>query len=159
VGGSFASGGGGPGAEDPGELPQGGAATELVANAELMPTSGNVVTGSAHFAQRGEHVELSVSLTSCPMGAHALHLHVNAACGDSANAAGGHWSPQGEGLGEVMCQADGTGQHTFAPPDGSWSLGGPASTDILRHALVLHAGPDLPDPGGRIACGIPVKAE
>jgi hypothetical protein len=59
----------------------------------------------------------------------------------------------------VTCAADGSAQYSHTPPDGRWSLGGPASTDLLRRALVLHAGPSLPAPGARIACGIPVKVE
>jgi Cu/Zn superoxide dismutase len=150
---------GGGAAEDPGDLPVGGADAQLAAEATLMPTSGNSVTGSAHFTQLGQHLELTVTLSGCPAGPHALHLHVNPSCGDSANAAGGHWSPQGDGLGEVTCAADGSAEYSHTPADGRWSLGGPASTDLLRRALVLHAGPALPEPGARIACGIPVKVE
>lgn len=153
------SGSGGGAAEDPGDLPAGGADAQVAADVSLMPTSGHSVTGSAHFAQLGQHVELNVTLSGCPAGAHALHLHVNPSCADSGSAAGGHWSPQGDGLGEVTCAADGTAQYSYAPPAGSWSLGGPASTDLLRRALILHAGPSLPEPGGRIACGVPVKVE
>jgi Cu/Zn superoxide dismutase len=152
------SGSGGP-AEDPGDLPVGGADAQLAAEASLRPTSGNSVIGSAHFAQLGQHVELNVTLSGCPAGAHALHLHVNPSCADEGSAAGGHWSPQGDGLGEVTCAADGSGHYSYSPPAGSWSLGGPASTDLLRRALVLHAGPSLPEPGARIACGIPLKVE
>jgi hypothetical protein len=62
-------------------------------------------------------------------------------------------------MGDVSCAADGTGSYTFSPPAGSWSIGGPMSSDLLQHALILHQGPNLPDPGGRIACGFPVKVE
>jgi Cu/Zn superoxide dismutase len=140
-------------------LPIGGADVELSADAQLMPTPGNGVTGSVHFAQLDERVDMTVSLSNCPQGAHALHLHANAACGDGGNAAGGHWQPQGDGIGDVSCGADGNGQHSFTPPDGTWSIGGPASTNLLAHALILHAGPSLPEPGARIGCGIPAKPE
>jgi Cu-Zn family superoxide dismutase len=146
-------------AEDPGDLPIGGADVEVFADAQLMPTQGNGVTGSVHFAQLGRSVAMTVTLSGCPMGPHALHLHANAACGDNANAAGGHWQPQGDGIGDVSCGADGSAQHGFTPPEGTWSIGGPASSNVLRHALVLHEAANLPDPGGRIACGIPAKVE
>ena len=115
------------------------------------------MTGKAHFSESGGQVELAITLTACPMGPHAVHLHANAACGDNGNAAGGHWSPQGEGMGDVMCGADGAAQFSFKPPAGFWSIGGAPASDVLQHAVMLHAGPDKPDPGGRIACGIPVK--
>jgi Cu/Zn superoxide dismutase len=94
-GGSSSGGSGGAGslseagAHD--DVPDGGRAPVLLmADATLMPTQGNGVTGSAHFTQNGEQVDMSVTLTGCPAGPHALHLHANAACGDNANAAGGH---------------------------------------------------------------------
>jgi Cu/Zn superoxide dismutase len=157
--GASARGGSGGSPEDPGDLPIGGADVEASADAPLMPTEGNGVTGSVHFAQLGKKVDLTVSLSGCPMGMHALHLHANAACSDHGNAAGGHWKPQGDGIGDVSCGADGSAQHSFTPPDGTWSIGGPASSNVLQHALILHAGPNLPDPGARIACGIPAKVE
>jgi Cu/Zn superoxide dismutase len=128
------------------------------AEASLMPTTGNAVTGSVHFTQEGEEVAMLVTLKSCPAGAHALHLHANAACDDDANAAGGHWSPRGDGIGEVVCAADGSGSYGFSPPPGTWSIAGAASSDLLQHALVLHQASNR-DPGARIACGIPAKVE
>jgi Cu-Zn family superoxide dismutase len=126
------------------------------AEAQLMPTAG-MASGTVHFTARGEQVEMVVSLLGCPAGLHALHLHANAACGDSANAAGGHWSPQGEGIGDISCAADGSAQLTFLAEPGVWSIGAPAVSDVLPHAIVLHAGANNPDPGARIACGIAAK--
>jgi Cu-Zn family superoxide dismutase len=116
-----------------------------------------MTSGTVHFTARGERVEMVLSLLGCPVGLHALHLHANAACGDGANAAGGHWSPRGEGIGDISCAADGSAQLTFTSEPGVWSLGAPAASDLLQHAIVLHAGPNDPDPGARIACGIPIK--
>jgi Cu/Zn superoxide dismutase len=148
-------GGSGGNLEDPGDLPIGGADVELSADAQLMPLQGGGVTGSVHFSQLGRKVDMSVTLSGCPAGPHALHIHVNAACGDNGNAAGGHWQPEGDGIGDISCGDDGSAQYSFTPPEGTWSIGGPASTNLLGHALILHAGPSKPDPGGRIACGIP----
>ena len=100
---------------------------------------------------------MNVTLAGCPEGPHALHLHANPACGDNANAAGGHWSPQGEGIADIQCGADGAAKFSLQAARGVWSIGGPAVSDLLRHAVILHAGPGQPDPAARIACGIPAK--
>ena len=89
------------------------------------------MTGNVRFVQLGRKVDMSVTLTSCPEGLHALHLHANPACGDNGNAAGGHWKPQGDGSGDVSCGADGNAQYSFEPPEGTWSIGGPASTTSM----------------------------
>jgi Cu/Zn superoxide dismutase len=134
----------------------GGGASSLQADATLLALQNSGVTGTAHFVGVLDQVSLNITLAGCPAGPHAVHLHANAACDDQGNAAGGHWSPQGEGLGDVMCGADGVAQFSFNPPSGTWTIGGAAATDLLPHAVVLHAGSNL-DPGARIACGIPQK--
>lgn len=122
-----------------------------------MPTAGNTVTGSVHFTEQGDSVDMTIHLKGCPEGPHALHLHANAACDDAGNAAGGHWSPQGEGIADIKCGADGAAKFSLQIARGVWSIGDPAVSDLLRHAIILHAGPGQPDPGARIACGIPAK--
>lgn len=126
------------------------------AEAQLVPIVG-ATSGIAHFTAAGDRVELIVTLAGCPEGPHALHLHANASCADGGNAAGGHWSPQGELIPDLTCAADGSAQLSFSAPPGVWSLGAPAASDVLRHALILHAGPSASEPAARIACGIPVK--
>ena len=148
---SGAAGGGTGGAAGGGT---GGAS--LQADAPLTALEGSGVTGTAQFVETGDKVVLSITLTGCPAGPHAVHLHANPACDDNGNAAGGHWSPQGEGIGDVICGADGAAQFSFTPAPGAWTIGGAAATDLLPHAVMLHAGPSL-DPGARIACGIPAK--
>ena len=131
-------------------------AAPIEAEAQLMPTQGNAVSGTALFLQTDDRVELSITLKGCLYGAHAIHLHANAACSDNANAAGGHWSPEGEGMGEARCGADGVAQFMFKAPAGAWSIGVPAASDVRSHAIILHAGPSAA-PGDRIACGIAAK--
>jgi Cu/Zn superoxide dismutase len=109
-----------------------------------------------HFSAQGERVDMTLTLSACPAGPHAVHLHANAACNDNGNAAGGHWSPQGEVLADIVCGADGAAQLAYMSEPGSWSIGGPAASDLLRHAIIVHAG-STQDPGARIACGIPAK--
>lgn len=151
------SGSGGAGQPTAGQATSGsGGALSNEAEAQLVATAG-MASGTVHFTARGEQVEMVVSLLGCPSGLHGLHLHANPACGDSANAAGGHWSPQGEVIPDISCAADGTAQLSFLSEPGVWTLGAPASSDLLQHAVVLHAGPSDPDPGARIACGIAKK--
>jgi Cu-Zn family superoxide dismutase len=126
-----------------------------IAIAKLEPTTGNMVTGVARFEQTGDEVKLLVTLTSCPAGPHALHLHVNPDCSDDANASGGNWSPQGEGIDEITCADDGTASLVFTPAAGTWTIGGAPSSDLLVHSVVLHAG-GKSDVTGRIACGLPL---
>jgi Cu/Zn superoxide dismutase len=128
----------------------------IEADAKLMPTSGNALVGAVHFSAQGERVDMTLTLSACPVGPHAVHLHANAACNDNGNAAGGHWSPQGEVLADIVCGADGAAQLAYMSEPGSWSIGGPAASDLLRHAIIVHAG-STQDPGARIACGIPAK--
>jgi Cu/Zn superoxide dismutase len=149
VGGSQDGGAGGDAA--------GGAPETLEAEAPLMPTAGNSVTGSVHFKQQGTSVAMNITLATCPEGPHALHLHANPACGDNANAAGGHWSPQGEGIADIKCGPNGAGKLSLQAAPGVWSIGGPAVSDLLRHAIILHGATDQPDAAARIACGIPAK--
>lgn len=157
--GSTAGAGGLPGAgggSAGGAALSGAGAASNEAEAQLAPIAGTT-SGTARFQAAGDRVALIVTLTGCPEGPHALHLHANTSCADGGNAAGGHWSPQGELIPDVTCAADGTGQLSFSSPPGVWSLGAPAGSDVLRHALILHAGPTAPAPAARIACGIPVK--
>jgi Cu-Zn family superoxide dismutase len=122
----------------------------------LLDLQGSGVSGTALFTLTGDHVKLEVTLAACPAGAHALHLHENATCDDAGNAAGGHWSPRGEGIADVTCAADGSAAFTFDAAPGIWSIGAPASSDVLMHAVMLHAGASA-EPGARLACGIPGK--
>jgi Cu/Zn superoxide dismutase len=134
-----------------------GGEQSVEANAKLAPTPGNTVTGAVHFSAEGERVDMTLTLADCPAGPHAVHLHANPACADNGNAAGGHWSPQGEILADVVCGADGAAQVSYMSEPGWWSIGAPAASDLLQHAIVVHAG-SAQDPGARIACGIPAKA-
>lgn len=146
------------GSAEAGAAGAGGATEEApsaIAIAKLEPTAGSSVTGVARFAQTGDQVKLTVTLTSCPAGAHALHLHMNPDCSDDAYASGGNWSPQGEDIDELTCADDGTATFEFMEAAGVWSIGGASSSDLLEHSVVLHAG-GKPEPAGRIACGLPL---
>jgi Cu/Zn superoxide dismutase len=61
-------------------------------------------------------------------------------------------------LADVVCGADGAAELSYLSEPGSWSIGAPAASDLLQHAIIVHAGPSQ-EPGGRIACGVPVKVQ
>lgn len=127
-----------------------------VANATLLDLQGSGISGTVVVNVFKDDVKLLITLAGCPAGAHALHLHANPSCADAGNAAGGHWSPQGEGIPDLTCSADGVGTFAFEPPSGTWSVGPPQSSDLLAHAVVLHAGSGA-DPGARLACAVLAK--
>jgi Cu/Zn superoxide dismutase len=153
VGGTAGNGGAGSGGAGSGG--DGGMAPSA-ARATLLDLQGSGISGTALFTPMGDHVKLELTLAACPAGGHAVHLHVNATCADAGNAAGGHWSPQGEIIPDVTCAADGSATAMFEAAPGAWSIGPPASSDVLAHALMLHAGAGA-DPGVRLACAVPAK--
>jgi Cu/Zn superoxide dismutase len=131
-------------------------ASATTAKASLVDLQGSGISGSALVTVVDQQLKLELTLAGCPMGSHALHLHANASCADAGNAAGGHWSPQGEGIPDVTCAADGSASFAFEPAPGTWSVGAPPSSDLLVHAVMLHSG-GSPDPGARLACGVLAK--
>jgi Cu/Zn superoxide dismutase len=133
------------------------AAGDVKAVATLVPTTGNTLAGTATFTDHAGIVTMVLTVTACPAGKHAFHLHENAVCGADGAAAGLHWVPKGEMLGELTCAADGTGTVMFVTPSvGYWTIGGAVATNMLLHALVVHTG-DNTNPGGRLSCGVPAK--
>lgn len=151
-----AAGGSGSGLAGVGNAGAAAGEAAVSAQADLAGLQGGGVSGSAVFSEVGDHVQLIVSLNGCPVGSHALHLHANASCADDGNAAGGHWSPAGEIIPDVACSAEGTAELVFDAAPGEWTLGPPLASDVLGHAVMLHAGPGSA-PGPRLACGILAK--
>ncbi|KYF69477.1 hypothetical protein BE15_17605 [Sorangium cellulosum] len=141
-GGSSGDGGGGNG---------GGASAR--AEAALEATSSGELEGTATFTQNGDEVTLTIAVSGCPEGEHSAHLHENKSCEDNADAAGGHWIPNGEGLGSFTCDASGAGTHTVTRGTDIWTVGDGASTDVTKYSIVVHAAAD-PSAGGRIGCGL-----
>ncbi|WP_437958625.1 superoxide dismutase family protein [Sorangium sp. So ce119] len=141
-GGNGGDGGGGNG---------GGASAR--AEAALEATSSSGLEGTATFTQNGDEVTLTITVSGCPEGEHSAHLHENKSCEDNADAAGGHWIPNGEGLGSFTCDASGEGTHTVTRGTDVWTVGDGASTDVTQYSIVVHAAAD-PSAGGRIGCGL-----
>jgi Cu/Zn superoxide dismutase len=160
AGGSDAAGGtvgaaggvGAAGAGGAGEMP------DAVATATLTTTGvdpGHAdISGSVTFTQNGDEVTVVLELEGCPMGPHISHIHVNGDCGNEGNAAGAHWLPNGELLGDYTCEADGTASYTLTVDGGRWTIGGgDPDTDILGHSFMVHLGSSV-SPGDRVACGV-----
>ena len=127
-----------------------------MATATIMPLGTNTVTGTATFSVNPQGLlSLQINLTNCPPGGHAAHLHEFANCGSNGNDAGNHWVPKGEIIQTITCAADGTANSTTLATGGPtyWTIGGPADSNVLPHAIMIHASPD-PSAGARIGCGV-----
>jgi len=96
--------------------------------------------------------KLVLTITECPDGPHVSHLHQTKDCGNNGNAAGNHWVPNGEDLGNYTC-ANGAATLTVEKPTSTWTVGGDEETDVTLHAFMVHEGSD-PSPGGRVGCGV-----
>jgi hypothetical protein len=145
--GGASSGGGGAGGGG-----AGGGTGMPTAVANITGLMGQTVTGTATFTQGATMTTLVLNLTACPNGAHASHLHAMKDCGDDGNAAGGHWVPNGEGLGDYTC-ADNKGMLTFMKPTSMWTVGDGSATDVTKYSFMVHEMGGA-SPGGRIGCGL-----
>lgn len=148
------------------------------ATVEMQPKSGSSVAGTALFSQRGStddgamEVTLIVELRGAPAGEHAVHIHDIGDCSsEDGKSAGGHWNPAGVDhgqwghdvhhlgdIGNLVVGEDGTGSLTMTTD--RWMIGDGSTTDVVGHAIIVHAGVDdfVTQPtgaaGGRISCGV-----
>lgn len=140
-------------------------------NTNSVPADGSTTVagenGYAYFTQTATDVILTVHLSSCTAGnSHPIHIHTGGVCTDPTTQ-GEHWNvpgnAAGEGIPNVPCP-DGTGDlvysrsKTATTPNGAWTIGGDAATNVLGHTVILHASGGTPaDNAIRVACG-PVVA-
>src|SRR5690606_26037103 len=68
---------------------------EEVAVAMLEPTEGNTARGTVRFTALDGAFRVEADLTGVPPGEHGFHVHENGDCSNNAEAAGGHFNPQG----------------------------------------------------------------
>lgn len=111
------------------------------------PDSGvaSPVMGTATFATNLSGVDLTISITGCVNGngnAYPVRVHEGAAC-TSTVLQGPDWDvPRGEGIASVTCTGtSGVGLAYYTRPDNDpkpWSVGGPSSSDVVGHVLVIH---------------------
>jgi Cu-Zn family superoxide dismutase len=144
---------------------------EPTASATLEPRSGSKVQGTVTFAQVGDLVRVSGTVTGHTKGPKGFHIHEKGDCSaPDATSAGGHFNPakskhggpyepekHAGDLGNLNFGADGTAEFSFVVGDISVSS---RSDGIIGRAVVVHAAGDdfKTDPtgnsGGRVACGV-----
>ena len=161
-GGSAGAGGGSAGAGGGSAGAGGTAVTYSAAYAAIAPFSTGTISGTASLVPVTGGVKITVTVKTCPMGAHGIHIHAGTACTD-ATTQGGHLGgsgttanpTRGEGMGDLNCSALGMGMLEYTrldtDPALKWTLGGGAvDTNVVGHPLVIHA----VGTSDRLACGM-----
>lgn len=132
------------------------------------------VRGTVRFEPRQGGMWVRAELTGLEPGPHGFHVHEHGSCADAAEAAGGHFAPEGEPHGPPTAEkrhvgdlgnleADATGRVVYERLDAELVLDGPKS--IVGRAIVVHAAADdlstqpSGGSGGRIACGVIERAQ
>jgi Cu-Zn family superoxide dismutase len=151
-------------------------AKDAKAIAELEARSDSKVTGRVTFSQQGGKVSMKVVVNGLTPGTHAIHLHDKGDCSaPDAASAGGHWNPSSENHGKWghapfhhgdigNLVADAKGKAELKIESELWSLGDGKPTDVVGHAVIIHAKEDdfttqpTGNAGGRVACGVIHKA-
>ena len=147
------------------------------AEATLESKSGSAVTGKVTFAQHGKKIEMKVVVSGLTPGSHAIHIHDKGDCSAAdATSAGGHWNPSSENHGKWAhtpfhhgdignLVADDKGKAELKMESDLWTLGDGKPSDVLGHAVIVHAAADdfttqpTGNAGGRVACGVIQKAQ
>lgn len=138
--------------------------------ATIQPSTGQTISGSAVFSVQGTQVTVAVTVQELPEGIHGVHIHQNGDCGMDGMSAGDHWNPEDADhgmpgsdpshrgdLGNMTVATDGTGTLSFSTSE--WTIGDGGDTDVIGHAIIVHADPDdfgqpLGNAGARIGCGV-----
>ena len=142
------------------------------AEAELESRSDSKVTGEVTFTQHEGKVSMKVEVKGLTPGPHAIHLHEKGDCSaPDAASAGGHWNPSAENHGQWghapfhhgdigNLVADAKGKATMTLESELWTLGDGKPSDVVGHAVIVHAKEDdfttqpTGNAGGRVACGV-----
>ena len=140
--------------------------------AKLESRSGSTVTGTVTFAQHKGKVSMKVVVNGLTPGQHAIHLHDTGDCSaPDAASAGGHWNPTSENHGQWghapfhhgdigNLVADAKGKADLSVESELWTIGDGKPSDVLGHAVIVHAKEDdfttqpTGNAGGRVACGV-----
>ena len=143
------------------------------AQAKIEPKSESLITGQAFFSEKSGKVKVEISVTGVEPGPTAVHLHSIGDCSsEDAMSSGGHWNPTkdkhgkwGEGqfhsgdIGNINIDESGKGVLILIDQHNRWSIGGPAETNVIGRAVVVHQGKDdmVSQPSGaagkRTGCG------
>jgi Cu-Zn family superoxide dismutase len=139
--------------------------------AVLESRSGSTTTGEARLVDRGDSVEITLTVAGASPGNHGVHIHMVGDCSaPDASSAGDHFNPDTHqhgapgvsehhagDLGNIEVGDDGTGTLTLVQPEVTLGEGG---RSIAGRAVVVHEKADdfqtqpTGDSGGRIACGV-----
>ena len=143
------------------------------AQAIIESKSESLVTGQAFFSEKSGKVKVEISVTGVEPGPTAVHLHSIGDCSsEDAMSSGGHWNPTkdkhgkwGESqfhsgdIGNINIDESGKGVLILIDQHNRWSIGGPAETNVIGRAVVVHQGKDdmVSQPSGaagkRTGCG------
>lgn len=149
-----------------------GACGPQPARARLEGRSGSDMRGDATFTPRDGRVEARVTVENLPPGRHGIHIHEWGDCSShDSTSSGGHWNPTNQphgspdvpthhvgDMGNLEVGADGRG--TLVLSSTEWSVGGADTSNVVGHALVVHADADdlvsqpAGNSGARIGCGV-----
>ena len=147
------------------------------ATSTLLSRSGSTVTGKVTFTQHGGKITMKVVVKGLTPGPHAIHFHEKGDCSaPDATSAGGHWNPSSENhgkwghapfhhgdIGNLVADSKGTAE--LSVESELWTLGDGKPSDIVGHAVIVHAKEDdfttqpTGNAGGRVACGVIQKSE
>jgi Cu-Zn family superoxide dismutase len=147
-----------------------GAGSKAVAT--LQSRSGSTVTGNATFTAKDGKVLMKVVVFGLTPGRHAIHVHEKGDCSaPDATSAGGHWNPSSENHGQWghtpfhhgdigNLVANAKGKAVLSIESDLWTIGDGKPSDVVGHAVVVHAKEDdfttqpTGNAGGRVACGV-----
>lgn len=145
-----------------------------IAVADLQPTQGSNVSGTATFVERSGKILVDARVKGLTPGQHGFHIHEKGDCsGPDAMSAGGHYNPTSEphggpdsarhhagDLGNLTADANGDASASTTLDTARFNLGKLGANTIAGRALVIHADPDdlsgqpAGNSGKRVACGI-----
>ncbi len=106
---------------------------------ELHGTSADsAVTGEIQFYDTPKGLKVLAHVEGAPPGMHGIHIHEKGDCGDSGNAAGGHFNPKGLPHGDAV--KDGV-EHVHAGDLGNIEIGADGKGDLEKIVAGLTAAP------------------
>jgi superoxide dismutase, Cu-Zn family len=142
------------------------------ATAALAPTTGNSTSGTVHFIQVGNRVQVKGEVRGLkPNAEHGFHVHEKGDCSSGdAMSAGGHFNPTGAPHGQhgkgahhagdlPSLRANASGVATFSFESSSIAVGS-GITDVVGKGLIVHRDPDdyvtqpTGNSGPRLACAV-----
>jgi superoxide dismutase, Cu-Zn family len=145
------------------------------ATANLQPTKGSTVRGTANFEQRGDKVRVAANISGLrPNSEFGFHVHEAGDCssGDGMSAKG-HFNPHGKPHGDPKSAERHAGDlpSLKAGKDGRAKIDttvdvisiGQGPGNIVGRGMIIHADPDdyktqpTGNAGARLACGV-IKA-